>query len=97
MRKKDASASLRAARGRGPTLRRQGAAYQGAIEAVFAIPVAIGIGYFVDRRFETDPVFVFVGVGVGFAAFVMRLWRLGRELQKAAEEDAGGRGDERGE
>jgi F0F1-type ATP synthase assembly protein I len=61
-------------------LRRQGAAYQGALEAVFAILVAVAIGYFVDRRFGTSPGFLFVGVVLGFSAFVLRLVRIGRAL-----------------
>ena len=35
--------------------RRQGQAYQAAAEAVFAILVAAGIGYWVDQRFYTTP------------------------------------------
>jgi F0F1-type ATP synthase assembly protein I len=52
------------------------------MEAVFAILVAVGIGFFVDRTFETFPAFILVGVVVGFAAFVVRLFRLGRELNE---------------
>jgi F0F1-type ATP synthase assembly protein I len=52
------------------------------MEAVFAILVAVGIGFLVDRTFETFPAFLLVGVVLGFAAFVLRLWRLGRELNE---------------
>ena len=63
--------------------KRQGsAAYQGTMEAVFAILIAVGIGFFVDRTFETFPVFLLVGVALGFAAFVLRLVRLGREINE---------------
>jgi F0F1-type ATP synthase assembly protein I len=62
------------------SLRRQGAAYQGALEAVFAILVAVALGYFIDWRFGTSPSFLFVGVILGFSAFVLRLVRLGRAL-----------------
>ncbi len=75
------------------SLRRQGAAYQGALEAVFAILVAVAIGYFVDRRFGTSPGFLFVGVILGFSAFVLRLVRLGRALtppEGEAPDDARG-------
>ena len=65
-----------------PSTRRGGAAYQGTVEAVFAILIAVGIGFFVDRTFETFPAFLLVGVALGFAAFVLRLWRLGRELNQ---------------
>ena len=65
-----------------PSTRQGSAAYQGTMEAVFAVLVAVGIGYFIDRTFETFPAFLLVGVGVGFAAFVLRLWRLGREINE---------------
>jgi F0F1-type ATP synthase assembly protein I len=65
-----------------PSTKQGSAAYQGTMEAVFAILVAVGIGFFVDRTFETFPAFLLVGVVVGFAAFVVRLFRLGRELNE---------------
>ena len=65
-----------------PSTKQGSAAYQGTMEAVFAILVAVGIGFFVDRTFETFPAFILVGVVVGFAAFVVRLFRLGRELNE---------------
>ena len=61
--------------------RRGLAAYQGAFEAVMAIPITILIGYWLDRRFDTSPIFLLVGTVIGFAAFVLRLVRLGRQLQ----------------
>jgi ATP synthase protein I len=60
--------------------RRFGRAYQGAFEAVFAIVIGAGLGYAADRRFGTEPWGVLVGFGFGFAAFVLRLVRLGREF-----------------
>jgi F0F1-type ATP synthase assembly protein I len=61
---------------------RQGAAYQGALEAVFAILIAGGIGYWVDSRWGTSPWGLFLGFAVGFASFVLRLIRLGRQVGK---------------
>lgn len=61
--------------------RRQGLAYQGAAEAVAAIPIATGIGYWLDGRFDTSPYLLIFGAALGFAAFVMRLIRLGRQLE----------------
>jgi ATP synthase protein I len=69
--------------------RRFGRAYQGAFEAVFAIVIGAGVGYAVDSRFETEPWGVLVGLGLGFAAFVLRLLRLGREFAEV-EPPAGG-------
>jgi ATP synthase protein I len=72
--------------------RRFGRAYQGAFEAVFAIVIGAGLGYAVDHRFETEPWGVLVGLGLGFAAFVLRLVRLGREFSEAPP-PAGGAAD----
>jgi hypothetical protein len=57
-----------------------GDAYQGAIEAVMAVLVGAAAGYWVDRRWGTTPYGVLVGVVVGFAAMVLRLLRMGREI-----------------
>ena len=65
---------------RPPGLRKMGGAYQAALEAVFAIPVAAVLGYFADKGFGTSPIFLLVGVAMGFAAFVLRLVRLGRSI-----------------
>ena len=62
--------------------RRRGfAAYQGAFEAVLAIPISIGGGYWLDGRFDTSPILLLVGAVIGFGAFVLRLMRLARHLQ----------------
>jgi len=62
--------------------RRDGAAYQGALEAVFAILIAGGIGYWADGRFGTSPWLLILGFVIGFASFVLRLFRLGRRLNE---------------
>ena len=62
--------------------RRQNAAYQGAFEAVMAILIVTGIGYWADQRFDTGPRYLLIGVVVGFASFVLRLLRLGRLIQE---------------
>ena len=62
-------------------------AYQGAFEAVGAVLVACGIGFFVDGRWDTRPWGVVVGVVIGFAAMVLRLVRLGHELHPEWQED----------
>ncbi|HKA13472.1 MAG TPA: AtpZ/AtpI family protein [Myxococcota bacterium] len=65
--------------------RRQGLAYQGAFEAVMAIPIAIGGGYWLDRHFDKSPTFLILGAVLGFSAFVVRLLRLGRQLEMRRE------------
>jgi F0F1-type ATP synthase assembly protein I len=48
---------------------------------VFAILIGAGLGYLADDRFGTSPLYLFVGIAIGFGAFVLRLVRLGRALQ----------------
>ena len=62
------------------TARTGGGAYEGAAEAVGAILVATLLGYGIDLHFETSPIALVIGAGIGFAAFVVRLMRLGRQL-----------------
>ena len=84
---------------RPPGLRKMGGAYQAALEAVFAIPVAVVFGYFADKHFGTSPIFLLVGVVLGFAAFVLRLVRLGRTIpvtQGDASQDRPERWTDRG-
>lgn len=73
------------ARERAAQSRRQGLAYQGAFEAVFAILIGSGLGLWADSHFETSPRYLLIGMLVGFAAFVMRLVRLGRQLQEGGD------------
>lgn len=68
------------------TARSQGLAYQGAFEAVIAILIAAGIGLWADSRFDTSPRYLFIGTAIGFASFVLRLLRLGKQLQEAESE-----------
>lgn len=53
------------------------------MEAVFSIPVGVGLGWLADHQFGSAPIGLLVGAGVGFGAFVLRLVRLGREMQAA--------------
>ena len=57
-----------------------GSAYEGAFEAVGAILIATLLGYWFDEYYETTPNGVLVGAAVGFGAFVLRLFRMGRQL-----------------
>lgn len=62
--------------------RRAASAYQGALEAVFAVVITAGLGYWLDARFGTAPKLLLAGLAVGFAAFFVRIWRL-RHLMEA--------------
>ncbi len=61
---------------KGEDRRRGIAAYQGALEAVLAIVITAGAGYWADQRFGTAPRWLILGTCVGFAAFVLRLFRM---------------------
>lgn len=62
-------------------------AYQAALEAVFAIPIAGGLGYWADRQFGTDPVLLIVGLVLGFATFVVRLSRMRALVEEQSKEE----------
>lgn len=64
-----------------------GKAYQRAIEAVLAIPIGIGIGYFVDGRLESSPIGLVIGTALGFAAFVRRLVSMRSMVESAPPQD----------
>ncbi len=64
-----------------------GAAYQGAMEAIFAIVLATGAGYWADSSYGTSPVWLLTGATIGFAAFVLRLYRLGSVLNQAPDKN----------
>jgi F0F1-type ATP synthase assembly protein I len=64
--------------------RRRGiAAYQGALEAVLAIVIAAGVGYWADQRFGTQPRWLIVGTCIGFGSFVLRLFRMRKLFEDA--------------
>lgn len=65
--------------------RRAGTAYQAAFEAVFAILIGVGLGYWADASFDSAPWGLLLGFALGFAAFVLRLVRLARQLQEPGE------------
>ena len=55
------------------------------MEAVFAILVAVGLGYWADSHFGTGPRYLIVGAVLGFTAFVLRLFRMAKLVEAAAE------------
>ena len=80
--------------GKGGLGRRGAKAYQAALEAVFAIPIAGGLGYWADTRFGTEPILLLVGLVLGFATFVVRITSMRRLVEDASEENPSER-DER--
>ena len=73
--------------GRGGGPQRFGPAYQGGLEAGLAVVIAMGFGIWADSYFGTSPVLLFVGLGIGFGAFVVRLFRMPRELEAQAKRE----------
>ena len=72
-----------------PTSAQRGArAYAGAFEAVLSILVGAGLGWWGDAKLGTGPWLLLVGLGFGFAAFVVRLARLRRMVEAEAAEAA---------
>jgi F0F1-type ATP synthase assembly protein I len=67
--------------------RRGARVYQAALEAVFAIPIAGGIGYWADGHYGTGPFLLIVGLVLGFAAFVVRLTRMRGLMTDSSEEE----------
>lgn len=63
--------------------RRRAKAYQTAMEAVFAIPIAMGIGWWADTKLGSEPWGLLVGLGFGFATFIFRISRLRGMVEKA--------------
>jgi F0F1-type ATP synthase assembly protein I len=68
--------------------RRQGAVYQGAFEAVIALLIAIGFGYWLDGYFDTAPWLLLIGTAIGFASFSVRLMRLGRWMKDGDSDES---------
>jgi F0F1-type ATP synthase assembly protein I len=68
---------------RTPAGKRFAGVYQGSVEAVVALLLAMGLGHWADGKFETAPILLLVGVVIGFGAFVLRLMRM-RPLVEAA-------------
>jgi len=65
---------------RDPAKRQMSLAYQGSVEAVFALLMCAGLGYLADERWSSEPKGLLIGVVIGFSAFVLRLVRLGGEV-----------------
>jgi len=69
--------------------KQQSASYQGAFEAVLAVPIAIGIGYWCDGRFDSAPIGLLTGTVIGFAAMLLRIVRMRpRESEPGSEKPA---------
>jgi F0F1-type ATP synthase assembly protein I len=66
----------------------EGSAYQGAMEAVLAVPISMGLGYWADGHFDTGYRYLIIGAVVGFTAMVVRLARMRSLVGESAEADS---------
>jgi F0F1-type ATP synthase assembly protein I len=82
---------------RDPAKRQMSLAYQGAVEAAFAILMCAGLGYWADEHWGSEPKGLIIGLVIGFSSFVLRLVRLGKEMTEIAEGDGQADQEERRE
>ena len=59
-------------------------AFFSSIGFAMALSIAIGvlIGYYVDEKFGTDPLFLYIGLGLGIAAAFRNLYLLYQSAKK---------------
>lgn len=58
-----------------------------------ALILSMGVGYWVDRRFETAPIGLFGGIALGFAAMVLRLVRMRPKAESDGRDGSSEKGD----
>lgn len=68
-------------------LRKGGGAYEGGLQAALAVVISAGLGIWADSYFDTSPVGLFLGIGIGFGAFILRIWQL-LQAQSSTEQDS---------
>jgi F0F1-type ATP synthase assembly protein I len=68
------------------SVRWRGKAYQSVMEAVFAIPIGGGLGWFLGGRLGSETVGLLIGLGFGFATFIVRLMRMRGMVEREAAE-----------
>jgi ATP synthase protein I len=59
------------------------------LEMGVAVVIGLGIGYYLDREFATQPALTLVGLGVGVAAGFKALFRVARQAKRMAGESNG--------
>ena len=59
------------------------------LQFAFSIVVGLGLGYYLDRWLDTEPVFLLIFLGLGFAAGIRALLRFAR-ANTPPPEDSGG-------
>lgn len=59
------------------------------LEMGAAVLIGFGIGYFLDRHYDTAPTLSLIGLGVGVAAGFKALFRVARQAKRLAGESKG--------
>ena len=59
------------------------------LEMGISLALGLGIGYYLDSRFKTSPVFMIVFVMFGIAAGMKRLYSLWKKVEREDERDHG--------
>ena len=66
----------------GNTLRELGYFASLGLSVALSIFIGLGIGLWLDKKFETDPVLMFVGLAMGIAAGFSNIVRAGKKGRK---------------
>ena len=57
------------------------------LEMGLSVAIGIGIGYFLDRRFETSPILSIVFLMFGIAAGLKRLYEVWKKAERESEDE----------
>ncbi len=52
------------------------------MSVAFAIVIGLGIGYWLDKKFDTQPVLLLIGLAFGIAAGFSNIYRAGQKGKK---------------
>lgn len=66
----------------GKTIRELGYFASLGMSMAFAIVIGLGIGYWLDKKFDTQPVLLLIGLAFGIAAGFSNIYRAGQKGKK---------------
>jgi len=73
---------LRMKKETGQTIRELGYFASLGMSVAFAIFIGLGIGYWLDKKFGTEPILLFVGLAFGIAAGFSNIIRAGKKAKR---------------
>ena len=62
-----------------PLTSQLGRAFELGLEVSLAVVLGMGLGYYADGRFGSAPVFLLVGLALGFGTAILSLYRFARK------------------